>query len=205
MEPRLPEFSPEKVFFTSDTHFFHAGIIRHVRRPYADVSEMNDALVDNWNRTVPADGTVFHLGDFCFGSEAEWNAVLDRLKGRIYLVLGNHDLPLVGKDVMRRFAGVSHEMAVKVGGRDLILNHYPLLWYGGAEGRAWQLFGHIHSGPEMCGILPDDRAGMLLPCQYDVGVDNNGFSPVPFERICEIVSFQTETGGRYRFWERPGL
>lgn len=61
------KFSGENLFFTSDTHFFHEGIIKFCTRPFESVEEMNETLIRNWNETVPKDGTVFHLGDFAFG------------------------------------------------------------------------------------------------------------------------------------------
>ena len=53
-----------KIFFTSDTHFDHANIIKFCDRPFKDVEEMNWKLIKNWNDKVPQDGLVFHLGDF---------------------------------------------------------------------------------------------------------------------------------------------
>ena len=94
-------FPEKKVFFTSDTHFFHTRIIKHVGRPFGSIEEMNEALINNWNRVVPKDGYVFHLGDFCIGKISEWNSILDKLKGNIYLVAGNHDLPLINSPVMK--------------------------------------------------------------------------------------------------------
>ena len=61
------KFPGENLFFTSDTHFFHEGIIRFCNRPFGSVEEMNETLIRNWNEKVPEDGTVFHLGDFAFG------------------------------------------------------------------------------------------------------------------------------------------
>ena len=42
------------VFFTADTHFDHANIIRFCNRPFATVEDMNEALIANWNRKVHA-------------------------------------------------------------------------------------------------------------------------------------------------------
>jgi len=55
-----------KIFFTSDTHFSHSNIIKFCDRPFSDVNEMNTALINNWNKVVPEDGIVFHLGDFAW-------------------------------------------------------------------------------------------------------------------------------------------
>lgn len=55
-------FSPDNVFFTSDTHFYHARIVEYSERPFNDIHEMNEILIRNWNAVVPRDGIVFHLG-----------------------------------------------------------------------------------------------------------------------------------------------
>ena len=183
-------FPTKKVFFTSDTHFFHDRIISHANRPFADVDEMNAALIRNWNKVVPKDGIVFHLGDFCMGTVAQWNDILDQLKGKIYLVAGNHDMVLINSPVMKRFVDVDCEMDIVVGGQKLILNHFPLLVHGGRNTRTWQLFGHIHTNPVDNRIIDNGRMSMLAPSQYDVGVDNNDFTPVSFESVREIILSQ---------------
>lgn len=85
-------FNPEDVWFTSDTHFWHENIIRFCNRPFSSIQEMNEELIRRWNETVPEEGVVFHLGDFAFGGAKEWNEVMFRLNGKIYLILGNHDM-----------------------------------------------------------------------------------------------------------------
>ena len=43
----------DKLFFTSDLHLGHFRIAQLCNRPYQSCKEMNDALIDNWNKTVP--------------------------------------------------------------------------------------------------------------------------------------------------------
>ena len=52
------------IYFTADTHFNHENILDYCRRPYNNIQEMNEALVENWNKTVKKEDTVYHLGDF---------------------------------------------------------------------------------------------------------------------------------------------
>ena len=75
------KFDGSRVFFTSDTHFNHTNIIRFCNRPFKDVSHMNEMIISNWNRVVGSEDIVFHLGDFCLGSSADWVNVLNRLNG----------------------------------------------------------------------------------------------------------------------------
>lgn len=187
MRYEIETYAKDRVFFTSDTHFFHGNIIRLAGRPFSGVEEMNEALIENWNRVVPRDGIVFHLGDFAFGGEENWNAVLDRLKGEIHLVLGNHDLQMARKAVMDRFAEVTMQKIIRVDDRNIILNHCPMLCYSGEQRGQWQLFGHVHSGKFNSGSTDIQRMQYLFETQYDVGVDNNGFAPVPYEQVRRIL------------------
>lgn len=97
------KFDGSKVFFTSDTHFYHGNIIRFCNRPFKDMEMMNETIISNWNNTVGQDDIVFHLGDFCLGGSAEWTKILDRLNGKIYLIMGNHDLKNIRQGHIDRF------------------------------------------------------------------------------------------------------
>ena len=87
----MEKFDKDKVFFTSDLHFGHTNILRFCGRPYTDVKEMNQALIDNWNKAVPEDGIVFVLGDIGFCSVQVLKNIFNKMNGTKYLILGNHD------------------------------------------------------------------------------------------------------------------
>ena len=178
----------DRIFFTADTHWGHRNIIRYCQRPYSDVEEMNEALITNWNNTVGKDDIVFHLGDFAMGGSAEWSRLLKRLNGKIYLILGNHDMKTIGKG-FARFEQVAMQMLINVGGQWIYLNHYPFLCFGGAYKNTWQLFGHVHTNGAQTG-LDHSRLNNLFPTQYDVGVDNNNYAPVSFEQVEKIIRKQ---------------
>lgn len=186
------KFEPDRVWFTSDTHFGHANIIKYCNRPFRDVREMDEEIIRRWNETVPADGVVFHLGDFGYGGSKEWADILRRLNGRIYLILGNHDLKNIKQGYMAAFAHVTQQMTIRVGGQSIYLNHNPFLCYGGSYKDVWQLFGHVHSGPNSNTGLDHPRLQHLFPLQYDVGVDNNDFRPISFAEVKAKIEAQVE-------------
>ena len=186
------KFNPNEVWFTSDTHFYHENILRYCNRPFANITEMNEELIRRWNETVPADGIVFHLGDVCFGGSDKWNDVLHRLNGRIFLIVGNHDMKTIMENNIERFEHISQQMCIRVGSRRIILNHNPFLAYGGAYGGVWQLFGHVHSGPRANTGLDQTRMQYLFPRQYDVGVDNNDFHPISFNEVKAKIEEQIQ-------------
>lgn len=84
-----------RIFIVSDTHFGHENILKfrdgktnELVRNFSDVHDMNEYMVDRWNKMVNDDDIVYHLGDVYFDRGHE---VLPRLKGRKRLILGNHD------------------------------------------------------------------------------------------------------------------
>lgn len=53
------------------------------------------------------------------------------------------------------------------------------------------LFGHVHTSPCNSG-LDNSRLDMLFPTQYDVGVDNNNFTPVSYSEVEMKIKDQIE-------------
>ena len=189
------KFDGDRVFFTSDTHFYHSNIINFCGRPFKNVEVMNETLIANWNSVVGPDDIVFHLGDFCLGGSAEWTNILNRLNGKIYLIVGNHDIKNLRQGYYSRFEHIAMQMHIEVGKQKIYLNHCPFLCYGGAYRDTWQLFGHVHTSKQNTGI-DAPRLHMLLPTQYDVGVDNNNFTPVSFQQVRRIIEKQVEQSKR---------
>ena len=49
------------IYFTSDLHFGHSGIITMQNRPFSDTAEMNRTLLRNYNVLIHRDDTVYIL------------------------------------------------------------------------------------------------------------------------------------------------
>ncbi len=153
------------VFFTSDTHFGHAGARALYRRPFASVAAMDAAMAERWNAAVGPADEVWHLGDFALNMpEDAMAALLSRLHGRKHLVAGNDDARATTG--LAGWASVQPYAEIERDGRFLVLCHYPFRsWNGMAKG-AVNLHGHSHGR-----MKP-------LPRQFDVGVDVRGYRPV---------------------------
>ncbi len=175
------------VWFTADTHFGHANIIRHCRRPFSSVEEMDETLVRNINARVAASDTLYHVGDFAFRTKdpAEYRA---RIRCRsIVLVLGNHDPQTLDGSVKPPFAALFRSvhslLRIKVqmasaAPQLMVLCHYAMRVWDRAHHGSWHLFGHSH------GRLPDDPTIR----SWDVGVDRNGFAPLSFDEVAAIMA-----------------
>ena len=183
-----------KIFFTSDTHFYHQNIIKYCNRPFNDASHMNESIIANWNSVVGPNDIVFHLGDFGLGSDVtRLVEIRHRLNGRIVLITGNHDRGHIEhQEFLDLFEKVAPEMFIRIDKQQLYLNHKPMLCFdGGYDGKTYQMFGHVHSGPRSTGN-DSTRLKFLLPSQYDVGMDNNEYTPVSWDKVKTIISKQFE-------------
>lgn len=48
------------IYFTADTHFGHKNIIKHAKRPFNNVTQMDQIIIDNWNTRVNENDIVYH-------------------------------------------------------------------------------------------------------------------------------------------------
>ena len=155
---------------------------------------MNYKLIDNWNKKVPQDGLVFHLGDFAWGGYEAWKKIREQLNGDIILIKGNHDQKNMSSTAEQElFQYVTWQMLIEIEGRKVILNHFPFLCYAGVyrepKKLVFSLFGHVHSGPGKKGEdIP--RLVHTYPTQYDVGVDNNNYEPISWYEVNEKIQKQ---------------
>ena len=80
------------IYFTSDLHLGHRGIIEMQNRPFENVEEMNRVLVGNYNEVVHKNDTVYFLGDISHHMPiGRVNELLSMMKGKKILIKGNHD------------------------------------------------------------------------------------------------------------------
>ena len=163
------------IYFTADLHLGHEEVIAKRHRPFQDVTEMNEALIENYNQRVREDDTVFILGDLCHKiplREAE--ALIRRLNGRKILLRGNHDLPYDPG----LFADMQDFLMTDLDGRRFVLMHYGLIDWPRRKKGGIHLHGHMH---ETRAYNEANRAKGLF--RYDVGVDANDYQPVSLEEI----------------------
>lgn len=135
-----------KNFYISDLHLGHDNVIKFDNRPFKSVKEMDQTLIDNWNKVVSDGDTVYILGDFCWSkNELEWVKILKQLKGEKVLIKGNHDLKYFSSSLRPMFKYIKDYDEVKDNGKRVILSHYPIPFYRGAYNPDMvHLYGHIH-------------------------------------------------------------
>ena len=180
------------IWFTSDTHENHANILKYCNRPFKDVTEMNEKMIEMHNALVKPEDTVYHLGDFCWPNKHQgvkyW---LEKLNGKFYFIRGNHDhFDYMG----HRVAWVKdyHEINTSHKGKKhkIILFHYPISVWNGMHHGSWCLHGHSHG--THANSWPNSTAhGKIM----DVGVDCNNCKPFHYDEIAKIMDSLPMTTG----------
>ena len=135
------------IYLISDTHFHHENILYTCKRPFANVQDMNETLIENWNNNVGADDIVYHLGDFSFGGFDEVHKVVRRLNGHICLIMGNHDRAHSISWWQRCGFHRVYDKPILVE-EYFLLSHEPLAWSDDSSMVFASVYGHVHNRPE---------------------------------------------------------
>ena len=177
-------------YIISDNHWFHGNILKYEHRPFKTTHEMDDYMIQAWNDTIGVNDTVYYLGDIAFTNNFQvLMRLLRTLKGKIYLVPGNHDHSCVRNNVPRfqwienkLFIGDSiTEKKVNVAGKyeKVTMSHYPMAsWNAKFHGRK-HFYGHVHSNDDVMRGIPN---------AYNVCADVIGYKPFTF---LQVVKFYT--------------
>lgn len=155
------------IWVVSDTHFSHANIIKYAGRPFENIEEMNETMVDRWNSVVKDEDIIWHLGDVYFKNPE----IISRLKGRKNLLLGNHDS---GKDqnLLQNFQKI--ELWKSFPDFGIVMTHIPLhpsCLIKNDGTKVLNVHGHIHE--------KDSPEGNYR----NVCVEKTNFTPINLEEL----------------------
>jgi calcineurin-like phosphoesterase family protein len=188
-----------KIWFSADTHYSHANVLHLCDRQFSDIYEHDKILIQNHNQLVSPNDDYFFLGDFAYRCSPERvTEILKKLSGRIHIVIGNHDKPLIqaaergllndmlnknklvifGLNAIMEDHTIGITKMINIDGQLVFLSHYGLRTWPSAFRNSYHLYGHSHS-----------RLHPLYK-SMDVGVDvetstHKRFFPWSYEEIKE--------------------
>lgn len=131
-------------FFIADLHLGHQRMVvpdEHGQRlrPFENVDEMNEHIVERWNAVVGAKDKVYVLGDLMMNKR--YHTQLNRLNGDKELVAGNHDEDST-EVYLRYFRKVR---GVHTYRKNFVLTHVPVHPSQLEHRWAANIHGHLHS------------------------------------------------------------
>ena len=162
-----------RTFFTADPHFCHKNIIEYERRPFENLHHMSKELIKRWNKIVRKVDKIFVLGDFAFTNKKITTEIVKQLRGRKYLILGNHD----HEHSIHWWLDTGFERVYDypiLFEKFFLLSHEPVYLN---EGMPYaNIHGHLHSKK------------LSLHTYINVSVENWDYTPVEFGEIKALLS-----------------
>lgn len=202
------------IWFSSDTHFLHAMVAG--LRSFTSSEEHDEAVIATWNKIVRPGDLVWHLGDVGLGNETRVLRQAERLNGNKHLITGNHDPCWPGHRDARKhqrrwldvFESVQAFARIRLGGRNVLLSHFPYEGDHVGEDRAtqfrlrdegaWLLHGHTHQqnrlgpNPRYLTVMDAVTGGPGEPqprCrEVHVGLDAWDLAPVSEASVLGVIS-----------------
>lgn len=171
-------------WFLSDLHLNHKNIIEYCNRPFSSVEEMNKTLIENWNKIVYSEDTVYCLGDLCLGPADQTRELVSQLHGKIILIRGNHDSDAklnIYKDMGIEVKDIAY---LSYGGLWFVMCHFPmtneefLKMVQEDNSEVVIVHGHVH-----------DKVPFYTEAthSFNVSCDVTQFAPVPITTMWTMV------------------
>ena len=188
------------VFLVSDTHFGHSGVCKFMRndgvtklRPFENPDEMDEFMVEAWNKKVKPTDKVYHLGDVVINRKAL--GIMRRLNGDKVLIRGNQDI--FRDSEYREYFRELRAYHVMNG---MILSHIPV--HEESLGRfGVNIHGHTHANRVMKPRGFDVKTGEILysneidPRYHCVCVETTDYAPILFEEVIKRIEAEGGTVG----------
>jgi len=163
-------------FFIADEHYWHGKIIIYSNRPFQNVVEMNEAIINNSNKIVGPNDVTIHAGDFTLLKPRDHDKIqeiIDRLNGRHVFLKGSHDYWIPRKRSMQIWEK-------QINGEYVVVCHYAMHTWARSHYNSWHLYGHSHKDLELSGK------------RHCISVENTNYQPISFERVSEIMKEKSD-------------
>lgn len=177
----LPPTSDRNVWVWSDMHFGHKNIIEFSERPFANLEEMQEHMIDNFNEYVGPNDISIWVGDVAFMNDNNTNELLARCNGYKILVIGNHDFN--HKKLRKLNFDETHLiMHIRMDDVDLVFTHYPM---ENLIPPYVNVHGHIH-------IYPRDAGPCNGPQHINVNCEFHNYKPVNLTEIYQWAKIRSD-------------
>ena len=151
-------------------HFSHLGSVHfhpeRLKEPGMSLDEFDadkhvamakydEWLIEQWNARIKRQDTVYILGDLCLGNKERTQYILSRLRGKKFLIRGNHDKSCNGLENYFEWVGDIKEAKFTNNQFKFIdpeetfcveLCHYPMLTWNRRPHGTCHVHGHCHGG-----------------------------------------------------------
>lgn len=188
------------IYLTSDLHLGHDKDFIYKPRGFNSVDEANESIISNWNSIINEDDLIYVLGDLTLGDIETNIKLIEQLKGKLFVIVGNHDTDnrLNYYSTCHNIIDIQYAYRIKYRKKLFWLSHYPTNTSNDysvsdsnnkidttiknrirKEPTVWNLHGHTHSNE----VFQSD----LSYGHYNVALDAHDNKPVNIETIIDDI------------------
>lgn len=165
-------------YYLSDLHFGHENIIKLCNRPFSNVDEMNNYMLDKINEICKKEDTLYILGDVA-SSSGYLVPLLKQINCQLVLIVGNHDIHQLKYNSFRKcFKEICYYKTVIDGDYHIFLSHYPVVEWDGFYRGNYLFYGHVHNATTGGASIMQ-----MFPQAVNVSVDVQEFLPHTAEEL----------------------
>lgn len=132
---------------------------------------MDEVLIKNWNSVVSENDEIYHLGDVMFSARFD---LLNRLNGKKYLILGNHDKKAKNR-LKENFEILPPIYEFYHLNTYFVFCHYPIYDWNQKRKHSIHAYGHVHN----------DAHGFAEKNSFNISVENINYTPIKIEKLIE--------------------
>lgn len=181
------------IFVCSDLHFNHNKEFLYKPRGFDSVEKMNEAIIERHNALVDNEDDVYICGDLCLGGGGEGalsaaKCLIERLNGKLHIILGNHDTPVRIEmyKTCKNVVDIKYADMIHYKGYHFYLSHFPTITSNFDEdkplkARIINLCGHKHTIDKFI----DFDKGLI----YHIEVDSHNCYPKNIDDIIEDIKY----------------
>ncbi len=161
-------------FLTADWHLLDENIIKYCKRPFGNTNHLKKTLIRNVNEACGPEDDLWIVGDFSMRGVSYrnyHNDVIERIKCRVHLIVGNHDKMTTLDYIRIGFVSVHSWFPLE----EFHLIHEPYNSFTRTFPDAMWLCGHVHLN------------WFAQRNRLNVGVDMWSFKPVSMTQVRDIM------------------
>ena len=181
-------------WFSSDLHLSHGNIIGYTGRPFKDIREMDEQLLEAHNMFVKPEDHWSCLGDVTIRRggrlDKEWFIrEIRKYNGHKRLYLGNHDhFPIQ----TYLDAGFEKIYATWRDEQGILFSHIPIHPMSLGSARA-NVHGHTHQNPDYPPHVGKSKEGVKWCKPYiNISVERTNYRPISIDEINERIRLVKE-------------
>ena len=173
------------VFFSSDLHWGHQRGFLYEPRGFPSIEEHDEAILNNINKLVRPQDTLFVLGDLMLNDNEKGMEYLRAIKcNNVRVILGNHDSQTRQElyQSLPNFSVLGYAYPFVYKKKNFMLSHYPMLTQNMDDDKkpwqkTWNLCGHSHT------------KNKFDPITHSIHVELDAWDnkPVEIEQILELI------------------